>query len=176
MISRRNRLVIHVTITTPDAGLARRLEPRAPRPDLRFAAVKRLREAGLRTGILCSPLLPGITDGEGALDAMARQAAQANASFFAAEPLFLKPCSRLTFLSFVREHFPALEAEYAARFADRDFAARPYRQELAERVERVCRRYGLARRSTDALLTRDVGGRKQAERVDADTVQRRLFA
>src|ERR1700734_3511835 len=35
-ISRCNTLVVHVTITTPDAKLARLLEPRAPRPDLRF--------------------------------------------------------------------------------------------------------------------------------------------
>src|SRR3984957_6137993 len=37
-VARRNRLVIHLTITTTDAALARLTEPRAPRPDLRFAA------------------------------------------------------------------------------------------------------------------------------------------
>ncbi|GAC1366582.1 MAG: hypothetical protein NVSMB3_15260 [Acidobacteriaceae bacterium] len=109
-IARRNTLVLHLTITTPDPALARLLEPRAPRPDLRFAAVRHLREAGLTAGILCSPLLPGITDTEEALDRMASRAAEARASFFAAEPLFLKSCSRPTFLSFVREHFPHLSA------------------------------------------------------------------
>jgi DNA repair photolyase len=88
-ISRKNTLVVHITITTPDADLARILEPRAPRPDLRFAAVRRLREAGLKAGILCSPLLPGITDTAEALDRMAGLAAAARASFFAASPLFL---------------------------------------------------------------------------------------
>ena len=76
-IARRNKLVVHVTITTPDVELARKLEPRAPRPDLRFATVTRLRAAGLTVGILCSPLLPGITDTANALDQMARQAAAA---------------------------------------------------------------------------------------------------
>jgi DNA repair photolyase len=156
VIGRRNRLVVHLTITTPDVALARMLEPRAPRPDLRFAAVRRLREAGIKTGILCSPLLPGITDTASALDRMARQAAAAGASFFSAQPLFLKPCSRPTYLSFIRENFPALEADYAARFADRDFAAPRYRRELAEMVETACRRYGLGRRSGDALLTSDL--------------------
>src|SRR6185312_838736 len=60
-IAAGNALTVHITITTPDAALARLLEPRAPRPDLRFLTVKRLREAGIRTGIFCSPLLPGIT-------------------------------------------------------------------------------------------------------------------
>src|SRR5438445_7252160 len=111
-IARRNTLVVHVTITTPDAKLARILEPRAPRPDLRFQAVKRLREAGIVAGIFGSPLLPGITDNQEALDSLAQRASAAEASFFSAHPLFLKPCSRPTYLSFVREHFPSLDAEY----------------------------------------------------------------
>jgi DNA repair photolyase len=155
-IARRNKLVVHVTITTPDVELARKLEPRAPRPDLRFATVARLRAAGLTVGILCSPLLPGITDTANALDQMARQAAAAGASFFSAQPLFLKPCSRPTYLSFVRENFPALEADYAKRFGDRDFATPKYSKELAAIVEVACRRYGLGRRSSDAVLPGDL--------------------
>jgi DNA repair photolyase len=153
-ISRRNTLVLHLTITTPDPALARLLEPRAPRPDLRFAAVSRLREVGLTAGILCSPLLPGITDTPEALDAMASRAAQARASFLDAQPLFLKSCSRPTFLSFVREHFPHLAADYAVRFAERDFAAAPYRQHLASLVRHACRRHGLGSRPGN-LFTRE---------------------
>jgi DNA repair photolyase len=70
-IAARNTLVLHVTITTTDSALARKLEPRAPRPDLRFDAVRRLREAGLTAGVLCSPLLPGINDDLQSLDAVA---------------------------------------------------------------------------------------------------------
>ena len=58
-IAERNHLVVHLTITTTDAALARKLEPRAPRPDLRFAAVRKLRAAGVLAGVLCAPLLPG---------------------------------------------------------------------------------------------------------------------
>ena len=175
-IARRNTLVLHLTITTPDPALARLLEPRAPRPDLRFAAVRRLREAGLTAGILCSPLLPGITDTPEALDRMANRASDARASFFAAEPLFLKSCSRPTFLSFVREHFPHLAEDYAARFADRDFAAEPYRTQLAELVRTTCRRHGLSPRSTDALLTRDVGERRRPPTPHHTPQQITLFA
>ena len=156
-IARQNTLVLHLTITTPDAALARILEPRAPRPDLRFAAVRRLREAGLTAGILCSPLLPGITDTPDALEQMAVRAAQAQASFFAAEPLFLKSCSRPTFLSFIREHYPQLTADYEQRFATNAFAAPAYRDKLRLMVRKACRAHGLAQRSMDALLTRDTG-------------------
>lgn len=154
-IARRNHLVVHITITTPDAELARLLEPRAPRPDLRLDTVRRLRQAGIVTGILCSPLLPGITDTEVAIDRMAALAAQANASFFAANPLFLKPCSRPTYLSFVREHFPALVADYERRFAHNDFATKPYAQHLARLVEQARQRHGLNRRWRDAEEPRE---------------------
>jgi DNA repair photolyase len=156
-IAERNELVLHLTITTPDTALARILEPRAPRPDLRFKTLAKLRKAGLRAGILCSPLLPGLTDTLPALDAMARRAKSVDASFFAAEPLFLKPCSRQTYLAFVHQHFPKLDSLYRFRFDGRDFVAAGYRKRIQELVEQVTRKHGLNRRRTDALLTRDVG-------------------
>ena len=156
-IAEHNELVVHLTITTPDAALARILEPRAPRPDLRLKTVSKLRKAGLRAGILCSPLLPGLTDTLQALDAMARRAKSVDASFFAAEPLFLKPCSRETYMAFIREHFPALESLYRFRFDGRDFVTAGYQKRLQELVEQVRRKHGLGRRLTDAILTRDVG-------------------
>jgi DNA repair photolyase len=180
-IARRNTLVVHITITTPDTRLARLLEPRAPRPDLRFAAVRRLREAGLRTGILCCPLLPGITDTQEALNEMARRAAAVDASFLAANPLFLKPCSRPTYLSFVREHFPALQGEYAARFAHADFAAPPYRRKLAAMVEKARHLHGLSPRPLDVLSEDDRPVRRPPANVAShsqvdDWPQQKLFA
>jgi DNA repair photolyase len=155
-ISENNNLVLHITITTADAALARKLEPRAPRPDLRFAAVKKLREAGLTAGVLCSPLLPGINDSLQALEAVSSRAAAAGASFLGAHPLFLKSCSRPTWLSFVREHFPDLATDYQRRFAAADFADAAYRDRMATVIRRLCRKHSLGERSSDALLTRHV--------------------
>jgi DNA repair photolyase len=156
-IASSNKLAVHVTITTVDSKLARLLEPRAPRPDLRFATVKKLRAAGIRTGVLCSPLLPGITDNEEALERVAARAKEADASFLAASPLFLKSCSRPTYLSFVREHFPALVGDYERRFATMDFADAAYKRKLAAMVKRVCTKHELGERTMDALLTKDIG-------------------
>jgi len=145
-IAARNRLTLHVTITTPDAKLARVLEPRAPRPDLRFRTVARLREAGLRAGILCSPLMPDITDTARALEGMARRAQAAGASFFAANPLFLKPCSKAVFMRFVEEHFPELVEAYASRYGTRDFVSKAYQERIAALVRAVVRKYALSDR------------------------------
>jgi DNA repair photolyase len=152
-VAERNTLVLHLTITTPNVALARLLEPRAPRPDLRLRTVARLRQSGLRAGILCSPLLPGLTDTGKALDGMARRAKAADASFFSAQPLFLKPCSKQIYLSFIREHFPALEPMYRQRFESDAFVSTTYRKRTEALVKAVCAKYGLARRSGDALLT-----------------------
>jgi DNA repair photolyase len=153
-VAEHNTLVLHLTITTPNAALARLLEPRAPRPDLRLRTVSRLRQAGLRTGILCSPVLPGITDTGKALDGMAKKAKDAGASFFCAQPLFLQPCSKQIYLTFIREHFPALEPMYRQRFAAAAFVSKAYRGRIEALVKAVCAKYSLERRDGDALLTR----------------------
>ncbi|HEX4311469.1 MAG TPA: radical SAM protein [Acidobacteriaceae bacterium] len=163
-IASRNRLSLHLTITTPDARLARILEPRAPRPDLRFRTVERLRAAGLRVGILCSPLMPGITDTPRALEAMARRAKKAGASFFSAQPLFLKPCSKPVFMEFVREHFPELAKAYEVRYADRAFVTKAYQERASALVRAVVRKHGLEQRFGDTLdLERKPVGPMQAE-------------
>lgn len=159
-LAARNQLTLHLTITTPSTELARILEPRAPRPDLRFQTVQRLRQAGLRTGILCCPLLPGITDTPSALDAMVSRAREANASFFAAQPLFLKPCSRETFLRFIREYFPELEASYHKRYDVEAFVSKAYRKRMADLVYAATRKHGLVRRNADVLLGRTAGAQQ----------------
>jgi DNA repair photolyase len=156
-IAAHNDLVLHVTITTPDIALARILEPRAPRPDLRFGAVQQLRSVGLRAGILCSPVLPGITDTGKALDIMAAAASRVSASFFSAQPLFLKPCSKETYLAFIRQYFPRLEASYRKRFESDAFVAKPYAERVQALVRAACRKHGLGQRDSDAVLTRDLG-------------------
>jgi hypothetical protein len=107
--------------------------------------------------VLCSPLLPGLTDHPSALTSVAVAAKAADASFFCAQPLFLKSCSKETYLGFVREHFPKLEAMYRERFDDAAFVSTSYAQRLRLMVRAVCRKHQLAERSSDALLTRELG-------------------
>jgi len=145
-IAAKNDLSLCLTITTPDAKLARVLEPLAPRPDLRFRTVERLRTAGLRVGVLCSPLMPGITDTTQALERMARRAKQAGACFFWSQPLFLKPCSKAVFLRFVEEHFPQLAGEYARRYGRHAFVNQAYQERVRALVRAVVRKHGLDQR------------------------------
>ncbi len=154
-IARSNRLTIHITVTTTDVKLARILEPRAPRPDLRIHAVARLRQAGLRAGVMCSPLMPGITDRRSSIESVAQAAAGADASFFVSGALFLKPCSLPTFFDFVSRNFPAQLAAYQQRYAKSAFVSPEYRRRVAELVASICRKYNLGRFREEDLHAED---------------------
>jgi DNA repair photolyase len=145
-VASRSNLTIDITITTLRPGLTRLLEPRAPRPDLRLEAVRHLREAGLSVGVSASPLIPGITDRDGDLEAVAAAAREAGAQWFFSGVLFLMPSSAKQFLPFVREKFPRLAKQYEQWYTKNGYAPEEYRQKASERVARIRAKYGFASR------------------------------
>jgi DNA repair photolyase len=144
-VARNNSLSVHMTVTTMNVDLARILEPRAPRPDLRMDAVRQLSEAGIDVGVSSSPVLPGITDPPADLEAVVRAAAEAGARHIFAGPLFLKPCSAAIFLPFLAEHFPHLVENYRARYQDRSFLPASYGKRIAQLVASLREKYGIRR-------------------------------
>jgi DNA repair photolyase len=153
-VATANKLSVHVTITTLDADLARILEPRAPRPDLRLAAVRALSGAGLRVGVSCSPVVPGITDAPKNLEALVRAAAEAGADYVFANPLFLKPCSAAIFLPFLEKSFPHLAENYRRRYQDRAFLPPAYTRRLGHLIARLREKHKLGRRDRAAYATK----------------------
>ena len=142
-VALHNRLSIHVTVTTMNVELARILEPRAPRPDLRIDAVRHLSDAGLNVGVSSSPVLPGITDSPADLEAVVRAAAEAGARHIFAGPLFLKPCSAAVFLPFLEENFPHLVENYKRHYQDRAFLPPSYGKRISQLVSRLRDKYGI---------------------------------
>jgi DNA repair photolyase len=149
-IARRHYLSIHMTITTVDRELARLIEPLAPRPDLRLAAVRKLTAAGLRAIVFCAPIMPLINDSDPSLDALAQAAARAGARGFGGNVLFLKPCSREVFLPFIEEHFPALIRRYRERYQRTAYLRGDYPNTIQERVRQIRQRYGLDKKDPQA--------------------------
>jgi DNA repair photolyase len=145
-VAQANKLSVHITITTLDTNLARILEPRAPRPDLRLDAVRTLAQAGLRVGISCSPVVPGITDSPNDLEALLQAASDSGAEYVFANPLFLKPCSAAVFLPFLQENFPHLVENYRQRYQDRAFLPAAYGKRLSQLIGRLREKYKLTRR------------------------------
>jgi DNA repair photolyase len=69
---------VSVSVTTLDAGLARKMEPRAPAPARRLAVIRRLAEAGVPVRVQASPIIPALTDHE--LEAIFEAGAAAGAT------------------------------------------------------------------------------------------------
>jgi DNA repair photolyase len=141
-IAHRNYVMVAVTVTTIDPSLARLMEPMAPRPDLRLAAVRELSRAGLRTTVSCSPVLPLINDSEAALDNLASAAAAAGASRLFANVLFLKPSAWAVFLPFLEREFPGLVRRYRERFEKAAYLRGAYPETIRERIDRIRARHG----------------------------------
>ena len=142
-IAKNNRLFVNITITTLKADLARILEPRAPRPDLRLEAMQKLNQAGVAAGVICAPVLPGITGSPRDLEALVRATAKAGGKYVFANSLFLKPCSAAVFLPFLEKEFPQLVESYQKRFKDRAFLPESYRKPLSQLMKRLRQKYGI---------------------------------
>lgn len=144
-LARKNLVRVHLTITTLDEPLARLLEPRAPRPDLRLATVRKLSESGIPVSVLAHPVMPLINDSEGSLDAVCAAALKNGATAFSAAPLFLKPCAQQVFFPFLAERFPHLLGRYRERFEKNAYLKGHYPELIAERLRKIRDRHGLQR-------------------------------
>jgi len=148
-IARRNVLGIHITITTTDEKLARLIEPRAPRVELRLDTVRRLRAAGICVAVFPNPVMPGINDSEESLDAVARAAKEAGAMSFGGGALYLPGASQQVFLPFVDREFPHLAQRYRETFEKGIHLSRRYKEALSEKVHRIRLRHSLTSGSMD---------------------------
>jgi DNA repair photolyase len=142
-LSRHNQLSVSITVTTMKTSLARILEPRAPRPDLRVDAIRQLSDAGILVGASCSPVIPGITDSPRDLDALVQALAKAGAKYAFTNPLFLKPCSAAVFMPFLEKEFPQLVASYRQRYADRAYLPKSYHERIHELMKKLRQKHGM---------------------------------
>ena len=148
-ISRRNRLSVNMTVTTTDVELARLLEPRAPRPDLRLKALARLRQAGVDGGVFANPVMPFITDTCRNLESVASAAKSAGAQYLGGGVLFLMPCAQKAFFPFLEQHFPDLVPRYQQMFSKSTYLRGTYLADIQAMVNRIRRNHGLERAPVD---------------------------
>jgi DNA repair photolyase len=141
-IQERHDLQIHVSLITIDQALVRVLEARSPMPHARLGALKKLTDAGVNAGLIVAPVLPGITDDVGRLDALFAAARAAGARFVHAGPLRLYPAVRDRFLPLLTQHFPDLVPRYEKAYARQGAAPRDYARALSRRVNALQRKHG----------------------------------
>lgn len=133
-ITERGRAIVHISLATFDARLARRLEARSPVPAARIRALAQLVRAGIEARLLVAPIIPGITDGRDALRRLLAAAREAGARYVGGGALRLGPAARATFLPLLDREFPHLSRRYRAQYQRSIQAPAAYREALQARL------------------------------------------
>ena len=129
------------SIGTLDDDVWRRTEPGTPHPRARIEAVRALNEAGIPTGVLIAPVLPGISDNPRMLRDVVSAALDAGATSVSPILLHLRPGVREEFMPWLEEHHPDLVPRYRELYR-RSYAPPPIRSELGRRVASIVRALG----------------------------------
>ena len=130
----------NLSIGTFDEEVWRRTEPGTPHPRARMQAVKALNRAGVPTGVLVAPILPGISDSPAQLREVVRAAADAGASHVSPIALHLRPGVKEEFMPWLEREYPELVDGYRRMYRGSN-APKATRQAIAERVGAARRRY-----------------------------------
>lgn len=130
------RADVHVclSIATVDPDRARELEPTVAPPAQRLRAVQQLSAAGIRTGVLLAPILPGLTDRPESLAAVVLAARDHGAHFVWHNVLHLGEVTKDAFMRYLRQSHPDLVSRYAELYPGK-YAPNAYRARIARLVE-----------------------------------------
>ncbi|WP_333707676.1 PA0069 family radical SAM protein [Tepidimonas ignava] len=155
---------VYVTVTTLDAALARRLEPRAAAPWRRLRTIRAMADAGVPVGVSVAPQIPFLNDD---LEQVLSAAAEAGATRAFYTVLRLPWEVRTVFADWLQAHYPQRAARVLARVRelhggrdyDAAFGARMagrgvWADLLRQRFAQACRRLGLQREHTPLDVTR----------------------
>jgi DNA repair photolyase len=107
---------VNISVTTLDADLAGKLEPRAARPEHRLRAIRLLAEAGVPVNVLVAPVIPGLTEHE--LPGILAAAAAAGARRAGYVLLRLPYAVKDIFLQWLDDHEPGKKERVLSRLRD----------------------------------------------------------
>jgi DNA repair photolyase len=139
--SRRTDVRVNLSIGTLDTVVWRATEPGTPHPLRRVEALSRLRDAGVRCGVLVAPVLPGLSDGADQLDAVVAACTEAGASDISGgQVVYLKPGTREVFLKHLGRTHPDLVERYQALY-EGTYAHKDLRREVSRRLSRALDRH-----------------------------------
>jgi DNA repair photolyase len=139
----------NLSIPTLDEKAWRASEPHTPHPLKRIEAVAELNRAGIPTGVLIAPLMPGINDAPEQVEKILELCGEAGAVNIGGIPLHLRGEVRDIFFEWLKSYRPDLIPRYEALYARGAYVGKAER----ERIQALLRR-GPGRRSVPAL--RDV--------------------
>lgn len=131
----RTEVRLAFSIGTLEKDVWRLTEPGTPPPEKRVEAVRKLNDAGIPCSVLLAPILPGLSDRDDQIAAVARACAEAGAVSVTPIALHLRPGVREHYLAWLREVRPDLVAMHERRFAHRAYQAEMEQRRLREVVD-----------------------------------------
>jgi DNA repair photolyase len=124
-----------LSIPTMEPRAWRGTEPRTPNPQARMEAVAELSRAGIRTGVLVAPLMPGINDSPDQVAKILELASEAGASYITGIALHLRRGVREVFMAWLREHRPDLVERYSDLYRRGAYMPPADRRRLAQMID-----------------------------------------
>jgi len=112
-LARHKAVMVHLSINSLDASLARKLEPRASSPNQRLAAVETLAKAGVPVGVLVAPVIPALNDHE--MPSVLAAAKSAGAGWAGTEVLRLPLTVSPVFQEWLERNFPEKKEKVLGR-------------------------------------------------------------
>jgi DNA repair photolyase len=135
-LNRRTEFSAALSVPTIEEGAWRATEPHTPNPLARLEAVAKLTAAGIRTGVLVAPLMPGINDDPEQVREILRLASEAGAAYVTGIALHLRGEVRQVFMEWLRAERPELVDRYRALYRRGAYAPAGERQRLTALLER----------------------------------------
>jgi DNA repair photolyase len=147
-LSRTAGCTVCMSVPTVDEDGWRSLEPGTAHPMQRLRAVRALRAAGVKAGVLMMPVVPGFTTQSSKLEATIKAVADHDAAFLGANVMYLKGGTKDHFMGFLAREFPHMVERYGRLYAGA-YAAPAYVKEVRDLIEMFKKRHALAANNRD---------------------------
>jgi DNA repair photolyase len=153
LLAAASRTDVHcnLSIGTLDEEVWKATEPGTPHPRRRIEAVRRLNDAGIPTGVLMAPIIPGWSDSPEQLEEVATACVEAGATFVTPIALHLRRGVKEHFLAFLEARRPDLHPELARRYARSAYLPSGDQQRISDRVNAVVTPERRRRSSADSF-------------------------
>ena len=155
---------VNFSVPTLDEKIWRETEPHTPHPRKRLEAVAKFNEAGIPSGVLVAPLMPGINDSPELVDEIVSLAEEAGATFVNGIALHLRPGVKEVFMSWLTAARPDLTPRYEELYEGRAYAPDAERKRIGALIRAPNRSRDPRYRRRDELAERR---RRRAAEADA---------
>jgi DNA repair photolyase len=147
-LSKRAGCSVYISVPCIDEDVWRQLEPGTAPPMQRLRAVRELIDAGVRTGVLMNPIVPGISSRPALMERTMKAIADHGARFVGCNVMFLEGGTRDHFTRWLEAEHPELVEGYRDLYT-RKYASSAYRKEVHAIFNGLRDKYGLNRRGED---------------------------